>query len=121
MWKAGLLLALTVGCASAPVAAQNVIYCAEGGLSTDRAVGFGSVTVEEGRIYPCTPEDQLSDGPDAGFEAEYFETANGRGWVINCSASTTRCVTDFDGGSPVLIRCPAGEVCMGSGADQRLP
>ena len=68
------------------------------------------------------PAARFAERAAAGFTASYKETANGRGrrWVIDCSSSRVRCETDFDGGSPVLIGCPAGEVCQGTGADQML-
>jgi hypothetical protein len=63
-----------------------------------------------------TPKDPPPQEQIAVFEARYVE--NG-GWVIDCSASTVRCVTNFDGGSAVLVGCPAGEICRGSKDNQR--
>jgi hypothetical protein len=61
MWKVALLLALTLGWASAPLPAQapvpaEQLYCCKGGLITDRAFGVGGVTVEEGGCSPCSPD-----------------------------------------------------------------
>lgn len=68
------------------------------------------------------PVANLAQTTDAGLAAGYGPTADGRGrrWFIDCSRSSVRCVTNFDGGSPVWIGCPAGEVCGGKGADQML-
>ncbi len=63
-----------------------------------------------------TSKEQPSQEQVAVFNAHKLE--NG-GWVIDCSSSSVRCVTNFDGGSAVLVACPAGEVCKGSKDNQR--
>jgi hypothetical protein len=56
-------------------------------------------------------------GRDAGppFEATLDREGEHSGytWSIDCSHSKRKCVTDFDGGVPRPIECPAGMTCGG--------
>ena len=44
---------------------------------------------------------------------ELDDAGNGA-WTIDCSFQERQCTSDFDGGVPSPLRCPAGSHCTGS-------